>query len=132
MSYTFGQPSQEKVDQAIEKLANLIARKYRTPEPAVFFLESIKPIAPIVRQEMFFALFPYIPIFDALPGIEDSDTTTMKYLDILDKEENIEKLIRRLEEITKEVKEEEFREKQNSKSNISTLTKVKSWLRKQR
>ena len=131
MSRGFSRPSQEKVDEAIEKLANLIARRYHMETPALFALISMKPVAPIIRTTMFYTIFPYLPIFDALPGVEDFDMSTAKYLDILDKGENIDQLIRRIEEIAKEVREEENRgEVVEKKPNTLSFKRLKTWLRK--
>ena len=117
------------MDIAIDNLANLIARKYRTPEAAILMLESIKPIAPIIRTEILFQIIPFVPFLDVLPGVEDADISTMKYLEILNDDKSLEKLIRRMEEITKQIKEEEKEEKRNN-PRPGTLSKVKSWLRR--
>lgn len=124
----FSKPSKEKVDEAIEKLANLIARKYGLSEPAIITLTGIMPVAPIIRTQIFFSIFPYLPILDALPGVENSDTSAMSYLDILDKDENVKQLIRRIEEITKELKESKRQLEKEPQSSI--VEQVKSLLRR--
>ncbi len=130
MSRWYNQPSQDKVDEAIEKLANLIARRYRLSEAAIFALESSKPVAPILRQQIFFTIFPYLPMVGVLPGQDESDASLMKYLDILDKDENIEKLIHRIEEINKEVNAEEKQAKSSENKSGSFSERLKSRIRK--
>ncbi len=93
-------------------------------------LESIKPVAPIIRTEILFSVMPYIPFLDVLPGFNDADMSTMKYLEILNDDQNLEKLIRKMEEITKDIKRQEKEEKLRNSSGPGTLSKIKSWLRK--
>lgn len=122
-------PSQEDVDEAIEKLANLIVRKYGMAEPAILALEGCKPFAPMIKTMAFVGIFPYVSFLEVLPGLDRMDASLMKYSGILDKYENVERLIRRIEEISKEMKEEVGKAIEEN-STPSIFRRLRSWLRR--
>ena len=133
MSVLSDASSQDKVDETIEKLANLIVRKYRLPEPAIMMLMGLKPVAPIVSTSMFLTVFPFTPIFDALPGIDNSDKIIMKYMDVFKNGENVERLIRKIEEITTQAKKEEQQEISVGKRDTSAnRERLKLWFKRLR
>jgi hypothetical protein len=88
----------EEEERIINKVAVEI-NKRGMDMPAILMLETLKPLVYIGTQFGRFYVSPFLPIFgDAF--YQDSE----KIITIFEKRENVEKLIKRLEEISKEEK----------------------------
>ncbi|MDO8684842.1 MAG: hypothetical protein Q7N50_15370 [Armatimonadota bacterium] len=85
--------SQEETDRLIEKIATDVVRR-RLETPAVMFLEMHKPLSFIASQ----ALLVGTPALGALFGAE----TMSRYSGLLRRRENVEKLIQKIEQLSKE------------------------------
>jgi hypothetical protein len=111
---------EEKKEELIEKISKLVTR-YEMEVPAVLILESIKPLAWVGGAFAHMALGPFMLAFweggfDWIHTFEDMD--------------NIENLIRRLEEKNKE--EQEKKEKVQEKKvreDINIIDRLKDFLK---
>jgi len=90
----------EEIDNIIESMARDVVRR-RLETTAVLFLETNKPLSFVASQ----ALVVGTPLLAPLFGVD----TMRRYSGLLRSRDNIEKLIRRIEELASE------REKPNSK-----------------
>jgi hypothetical protein len=132
LSHTF--PSQEKINEAIEKLANLISRRYRMSEIALLILESQQGLAPIQLVPIFSSIFPYEPVLGpvvgAVSGIDGLSISDTIY-GLLENPKNYRRLIHRIEEIRDEVEmEDKHREIFETDTRMSIMDRLKLWLRK--
>lgn len=89
--------SEEDKNKLIEKIAKKIVEK-RLEVPAVFFLESIKPVAFVGTQISYIVFAPILYLL----GPE-----SFNYLSIFEKREDIEKLLSKIEELSEGNKEKE-------------------------
>ncbi|MHA2406119.1 MAG: hypothetical protein ACXACH_05140, partial [Candidatus Hermodarchaeia archaeon] len=94
----------EDIDEAIEKLANLIVRKYDMGTPAIMALESGKPLAPMLKTYAWFAVTPYVPLLETV--LPNADVSVMKYMDLLESDKNLERLVKRIEQLQRQVDKE--------------------------
>lgn len=85
----------QEEEQFIEKAARKII-KHGFETPAIMFLATSKPLASIGGQ-FFYMLSPFIAPF----GFEQ---TSLKYKNFLEKQENLERLITRIEELAESKK----------------------------
>ncbi len=115
------EPTEKEINDAIEKVANIVVRKYKLPEVALFYLRSLTPMLGIYGQSAFFMLFPYIPIL----GDELGDTA-VKYAQIFQSRENFQKLIDRIEQMVEEDREYILPAQKTEKEPKG----VKSWFKK--
>ena len=92
----------EDEDEMIKKIANII-HKYGMDVAAILMIESVKPLSYIGTQMGRFFVSPFLPAFGENIGI-----TGEKFLQTFEKRENVEKLIKAVEELTCE---EEARKK---------------------
>jgi hypothetical protein len=89
--------SEEDKNKLIEKIAKKIVEK-RLEVPAIFFLESIKPVAFVGTQISYIVFAPFLYLL----GPE-----SFNYLSIFEKREDIEKLLSKIEELSEENKEKD-------------------------
>ena len=90
----------EDEDEMIEKIAQKI-HSYGLDLAAILMIESIKPLSFIGTQMGRFFVFPILPIFGDNIGI-----TGGRFLQIFEKRENVEKLIKAVEELSREEERE--------------------------
>ncbi|MEM3055662.1 MAG: hypothetical protein QW639_00330 [Candidatus Bathyarchaeia archaeon] len=88
--------SPEEEEEIIRKAADLIHR-YGMDVAAILFIESIKPLTYIGGQMGRFFLSPFLPAFGERIGRGGE-----KFFTVFEKRENVEKLLRLLEEKAKE------------------------------
>jgi len=96
----------EEQEQMINKIANEVIKR-RLETVAIMFLESIKPMSYIGSQLAMVFVGPFLAIFGDL-GIN--------YIKFFDKRENVENLLRKIEEMTKTRDEDEKKAKEDGKS----------------
>jgi hypothetical protein len=84
---------QQDVEQAIEEIASEVVRR-KLEAPAILFFEMNRPLAFIGSQ----ALIVATPLLGPLFGPEKM----ARYSKLLSKRENVEKLIDRIEELSRE------------------------------
>ena len=120
--------SQDDIDEAIEKLANLIVRRYDMGTVAIMALEGGKPLAPMLKTYAWFAVTPYVPLLETV--IDNADVSVMKYLDLLEGPENLERLIKRIEELQKQVDKDKILGKPHKdEARSKGLGRLLYWLR---
>ena len=98
------EPQPEKVEELIEKIAQFVV-KHGMEIPAIFTIETSKPLAYLGAQMGTFYLSAFFPL---LPGNLGFDA-----LGLLRERANLDKMIERIEELReeKEAKEKEIKEK---------------------
>jgi hypothetical protein len=94
--FEYTEISEGEEERIIERAAEII-HEYKMEVPAIMLLESSKPLAYIAGQMGRLYLAPYLPILK-----QDFNISGEKLLRIFEKRENIEKLIRLLEEKARE------------------------------
>lgn len=98
--FSYEEISDEEVEKIIEKVAEKI-HQYRMEVPAILLLETSKPVSFIGAQLGRVYLSPFLPLLK-----EDLNIPVEKILRIFEDRENLEKLIKLIEEKAK--KEEEW------------------------
>ncbi len=93
------EPTPEEEEQLIEYLAQKI-HQYGMETPAIFFLESSKPLAWVGGEMGRAFITPFIPIIS-----EEWGAKSEKFFIIFEKRANIEKLLKRVEELANEMDE---------------------------
>jgi ABC-type Zn2+ transport system substrate-binding protein/surface adhesin len=83
-------------EEFIEKVAQKI-HEYEMETAAILLLESSKPLVWIGGEMGRFFISPFVPVISDKWGV-----TSEKFFLIFEKRENIEKLLKRLEELTRE------------------------------
>lgn len=86
------EPEPEKQEEIIKQMAEIIY-KYDMDLGAIFLLEAVKPFASIGSQLTRFMVAPFIPFVGE---------KSIPYLATFENKENVEKLIRLIEEHSKE------------------------------
>ena len=104
-------PTAEEEDAFIKKVAEKI-HQYRLETPAIILLESTKPLMYIGGEMSRFFLSPFTPMLG-----EDFDIKSMKFILTLEKRENIQKLLKLLEEMAEKENEEKKDDKEDSKAD---------------
>ncbi|MEW6686084.1 MAG: hypothetical protein AB1393_07765 [Candidatus Edwardsbacteria bacterium] len=97
-------PSPERQKELIEKIAKKVF-DLRLSAPAIFFLESMKPLSFLGSQVLVF----FQPIFHSFFSLKEYDEITM----MLEERENVERLICEIEKL--EGEEREVKTKERSK-----------------
>ncbi len=115
-----GEPTEEEINAAVEKVANIIVRKYKLPEIALFYLRANMPMLGIWGQMAQFSAFPFVPIL----GDELGDAA-FKYMEIFQSRKNFQKLIDRIEKMA-----EEDREYVLPKKDAEEPKGARAWFRK--
>jgi hypothetical protein len=111
--------TEEQVDEIIEWAAKQFF-KYGMETAAILFLESYKPISRLGASMGTVFFTPLLPIF--------GDNTAMrseKVLRVFQEEKNVERLIKRLEEIASEEKNKS--KSNDDENNVSENTEKKGW-----
>jgi len=104
----------EEEEELIKKAAELV-HKYGMDVAAILFLETVKPVVYIGGQMGRFFLYPFIPFFG-----EKVTINSEKFFTVFEKRENVEKLLKLVEEKTKE-KETQVREETQPKKSWRRL-----------
>jgi hypothetical protein len=86
------EPEPEKQEEIIKKIAEIIY-KYDMDLGAIFLLEAVKPFASVGSQLVRFMVAPFIPFVGE---------KSIPYLATFENKENVEKLIRLIEEHSEE------------------------------
>jgi len=95
----------EDEDEMISKIAEKI-HQYGLDLPAILMIETVKPLSFIGAQMGRFFLSPFLPAFGENIGMSGE-----KFLQIFEKRENVEKLIKAVEALTQEEEERKKAEK---------------------
>ncbi len=111
-------PTPEEKEDIIKRVAETIY-KYDMDLVAILFLESIKPIASVGGQLARYMIAPFVPFIGE---------RSMPYLATFQSKENLEKLIRELEERGKEEDMERRRQREERKAREGDARK-KGWRR---
>ena len=90
--FSFDELTEEEETQIIEKVAGKI-HQYKMEAPAIILLETSKPLSYIGTQLGKLYLAPLLPLLK-----EDLGVPAEKILTVFEKRENIEKLIRLIEQ----------------------------------
>jgi hypothetical protein len=90
--------NEEEEDRMIDELANYIHVK-GLETAAILFLESSKPLSMIGGGMSRLFVSPFLPIFG-----DEAEIFGGKMINLLEKRKNIEKLIKKIEEIKEEKK----------------------------
>lgn len=112
------EPKPEEEDEIIRRVAETI-RKYDMDLVAILFLESIKPLASVGGQLARYMVAPFVPFVGE---------RSMPYLATFQRKENVEKLIRQLEERSKQEEMEREKEKE-AKEEEGGGSPKKGWRR---
>jgi hypothetical protein len=88
--------SEEEEEEIIENIAQQI-HELKMEEAAILFLETHKPLAYIGGEFATIFLSPYLPMLGRQMGMRGE-----KIIRIFRKQENVEKLVQRLEELARE------------------------------
>jgi len=97
--------SPEESKEIIEKIAKKVVGR-ELDFPATLFLGAIRLLSPLGGQLVRFFLAPWTPLLGDLP---------YEYISVLEKPENILKLINRINELVDETEEEKKRKKEEKK-----------------
>ncbi len=95
----------EEEDEMIGKIAHNI-HEYGLDMVAILMIESVKPLTYIASQMGRFFISPFLPALG-----DNIDITGEKFFQIMEKRENVEKLIQAIEKLTQEEKEKKKAEK---------------------
>jgi hypothetical protein len=95
----------EDEDKMIRKIAEKI-HQYGLDVAAILMIETVKPLSFIGAQMGRFFVSPFLPALG-----EDIGMSGEKFLQIFEKRENVEKLIKAVEELTEEEEERKKAEK---------------------
>jgi acyl-CoA reductase-like NAD-dependent aldehyde dehydrogenase len=114
----WNEPTPEEEDEIIRRLAEAIY-KYDMDLVAILFLESIKPLASVGGQLARYMVAPFVPFVGE---------KSIPYLATLQRKENVEKLIRQLEERSKQ-DEVERRKKKEAGEKEGGGSPRKGWRR---
>jgi hypothetical protein len=96
-----------------EKLLIEIAEKmynYGIDVPAILFFETMKPLTYFGSQMGRFALSPFLPLLG-----DDLGLTGEKMLQLFEKEENVEKIIKHIEDLSEKEKQKKLENKDKVK-----------------
>ena len=113
--------------EMIRKIAEKM-HSYGMDVPAILFLETVKPLTYIGSQMGRFFVSPFLPVFGEEIGLSGE-----KLLRIFEKRENVEKLIKAVEELTREEEEQKKAEKakklekKSAETETGEVPKKKGW-----
>jgi uncharacterized membrane protein YheB (UPF0754 family) len=128
--YSYTRPediSPEKVDQIIDRAANfLVNRLPGVSDAAMFFIELYKPVTYIAGE---FGRMSTIPFFAFLSN--DSAENVQQYITVFEQRENLDRLIQRIDVLSRKTKEERKIKKTEDKDNKKPFSeKIKSLFRR--
>lgn len=101
--------SPEETREIIEKIAKKVVER-EMDFPAALFLGAVRPLSPLGGQLARFFLAPWTPLLGELH---------YEYISVLEKPENLEKLINRINEVADQREEEKKRKKQEKRETES-------------
>ena len=110
------QEEEKKIGELAKKIID-----HDMASAALLFLDMSKPLAHMGGQFARMLLIPYLGMLG-----DNSEVTVNEYIAILEKTENVERLIMKVEELEKEIRAT----KNSEKNNPSVFQKLKSRLRK--
>ena len=119
----------EDEDEMIRKIAQKI-HKYGLDIAAIIMFESVKPLSYIGAQMGRFFFSPFLPAFGENLGVSGE-----KFLQIFEKHENVEKLIKAVEKLTQKEEEQKKAEKaeklerKSAETETGEVPKKKGWRR---
>jgi hypothetical protein len=118
----------EDEEEMIRKVAEKI-HQYGLDVAAILMIESVKPLSFVGAQMGRLFVSPFLPMVGDDVGISGE-----KFLQIFEKHENVEKLIKAVEELTREEEEkkeaEKAKKREEKRADAHTLTsKKKGWRR---
>jgi hypothetical protein len=99
----------EEEEELIEKIAEYV-HKHRLEDLAGIVLETATPLSFIGTQMGRFFLSPFLPVFG-----ENFDANSEKILHVFERRANVERLIRRIDQLDKEGKKREKERKEEEK-----------------
>lgn len=111
----------EDEDEMIRNIAHKI-HEYGLDIAAILMIETIKPLSYIGAQMGRFFFSPFLPVFGENAGIGGE-----KFFQIMEKRENVEKLIKAVEKLTQE--EEERKKAEKAKMVEGGEPEKKGWRR---
>jgi ABC-type Zn2+ transport system substrate-binding protein/surface adhesin len=100
----------ETEEEYIEKVAQKI-HEYEMETAAILLLESSKPLVWVGGEMGRFFITPFVPIVSDKWGV-----TSEKFFLVFEKRENIEKLLKRLEELAQQDEDAKRKEKEERKA----------------
>lgn len=109
----------EEADELIEKIAEKM-HSYGMDVPAILLLETVKPLSFVGSQMGRLFISPFFPILG-----EETGLTGAKLLSLFEKRKNVEKILQRLEEISR--KNEALKESEKKKIESAEKPKKKDW-----
>lgn len=119
----------EDEDEMIRKIAQKV-HEHDLDMAAILMIESVKPFSYIGTQMGRFFFSPFLPLFGENIGIRGE-----KFFQIFEKRENVEKLIKAVEELTleeeerKETEKKEKLERKGMETEIGETHNKKWWQR---
>jgi len=117
----------EDEDEMISNIAQKI-HEYGLDMAAIFMIESVKPLSYIGARMGRFFISPFLPAFGENLGISGE-----KFLQIFEKRENVEKLIKAVEELTQEEEEQKKAKKakklEEKRAETGEPPRKKGWRR---
>jgi hypothetical protein len=111
----------EDEDEMIKKVAQMI-HKYGLDVPAILMIETFKPLSFVGANLGRFFVSPFLPTFGNNLGVRGE-----KFFEIFEKRENVEKLIKAVEDLTEEAKRKEEAEKIKRRSAGTEEKENKKW-----
>jgi len=97
--------SPDETEEIIEKIAKKVVSR-EIDFPAALLLGAIRPLSPIGGQLVRFFLAPWTPLLGDL---------RYEYISVLEKPDNLEKLIKRINKLADDREEEKKKKKQEKK-----------------
>ena len=122
--YVYGVPlSPDREKELIEKIAKWTV-KYKMELPTIVFLQSIKPVGRFISAMGTFYASAYMGIS---PGVSQYGNEALA---LLDNPDNVEKLLRHIEELSQDQQRltDEAKKQAKSKYNESLTTKLKRFI----
>jgi len=108
--------SPDETKEIIEKIAKKVVTR-EMDFPAALFFGAIRPLSPIGGQLVRFFLAPWTPLLGDL---------RYEYISVLEKPENLEKLINRINELADQ-REEEKKRKKDEKRQAEKGKNTRRW-----
>lgn len=111
--------TEERANEVIEKVSRFVAERHMAPA-AILSIESLRPLSFIGSQALFF-IEPFAQVFV-------NEKEYQEFATMIEKEENLKKLMRRIDELDYEIHKDE-REKSKIKK-LRRKKKIKNFFKK--
>ncbi len=111
--------TEERANEVIEKVSRFVAERHMAPA-AILAIESLRPLSFIGSQALFF-IEPFAQVFV-------NEKEYQEFATMIEKEENLKKLMRRIDELDYEIHKDE-REKSKIKK-LRRKKKIKNFFKK--